>query len=235
LRGFGLLALDLLAELSLAAAQALGDLVQRAPPLGRVTLEVGRDRRCDLVDRAVELLADLRDARSVLVERALQTLGLVGDLGLDRGHELLLPGADTLQLGRQALLQARDLRAPVGEALLDGPLDLGERGAELRGRVRSRSATSRRRSSTMRRSSSARADAACDLASASACWSSSARRSDSAETTASNRALPRSISSSRLFEASRVRRSATKAAAAAVHAARAARIETMRATVTGLG
>ena len=104
-------------------------------PLGRVTLEVGRDRRGDLVDRAVELLADLRDARPVLVERALQTLGLVGDLGLDRGHELLLPGADTLELGRQALLQARDLRAPVGEALLDGPLGLGERGAELRGRV----------------------------------------------------------------------------------------------------
>ena len=57
------------------------------------------------------------------------------DLGLDRGHELLLALTDPLELGGEALLERRHIGAPVDESLLDRPLCVGQGGAQLRGRI----------------------------------------------------------------------------------------------------
>src|SRR5262249_58974501 len=114
LGGLGLLALDLLCKLPLPPAQALGDLVKRPAALGGVALEVGGDLPGDLVDRPVELLADLGYPCAVLFERALEPLRHGVDLRLDRGDQLLLAGARPLQLRPPALVDGGRPPAPGG-------------------------------------------------------------------------------------------------------------------------
>jgi hypothetical protein len=52
-----LLALDALADVPLTHSEALPDLVQRAPALDRMRLELGVGRRCSLLGRPRQLLA----------------------------------------------------------------------------------------------------------------------------------------------------------------------------------
>ena len=80
----GLLVVDLILKLPLAPAEPLGDLVQGAPALGAVGLELGREGGRHILGGAVEVLAHLGDPVPVLLERALELRGRGVDLRLDR-------------------------------------------------------------------------------------------------------------------------------------------------------
>src|SRR5207248_11644029 len=99
-----------------AAAQAVGDLVQCAPALRRVLLELAGARADELGCRPLLLFTRTRDHGAVLVDRRLESLTFFGDALLDLGAELLLPVAQPLQLLLEPGLVLVEIGRPLGEA-----------------------------------------------------------------------------------------------------------------------
>ena len=135
LHRLGLLAVDLLRELALAQAQAVGELLQRLAPFDPVRLEVGRRRGRDLLRAPGEILAHLRCRRALLLQRGLKPVGVGVDPRLDLRRQLGLPLRDPRELVSEALLEAAQVRRPLGDPLLDVPLCLRQRLGELGARV----------------------------------------------------------------------------------------------------
>ena len=129
-RCFGLLALDLLSEGPLPAAQALVELVKRAPSLALGAFELGARRRGGLLRRARELVAELRDDGAQLLGLALDALRVAAHSRLDVGEQLLLPVGKPCDLRREPLLRALEVLAPRAQAPLDAPLRLRQRLAQ---------------------------------------------------------------------------------------------------------
>src|SRR3954468_13619721 len=98
LHRLALLALERLAQLTLAATHALGQLVHRLPPLDRMRLEL-RARRLDrLLGRARDLLAQLDERPTLHLTFGLETLGVRGHPFLCFFDQALLPLGEALQL-----------------------------------------------------------------------------------------------------------------------------------------
>ena len=133
-------------------------------PFGGVLLELRVACCVDLLRGAASSSARRRAIScALLLDLALQPLGVLADARLDLRHQLPLPRLDALQLVGEAPLQLLDVGAPVGHALLDGALHL----AELRRRAsRSRRAPARRRRAVVPRRSAAPRRRAAESASA---------------------------------------------------------------------
>ena len=108
-------------------------------------LELGRDGGRDLLaSTRSSSLADAATRRAVLLERALEPLGLLGELRLERRDQLLLALRRPARARSVRLCwSAVELGAPVGEALLDRALRVG--------RARARASPSRRARARRRR------------------------------------------------------------------------------------
>ena len=131
LRGFRLLAFDLLAERLLALAQPLGDLVQCAPALDALRLELGVRVLNRLFDRTPELVAHPGNRGALLVALADDSLGIRRDPGLDLCDELAMSLAHERDLLRESLLNSVQVGRPLGEPSLHLLLRRAERRGEL--------------------------------------------------------------------------------------------------------
>ena len=127
LRRLGLFALDPFHELALAPTHAFVELVERAPPLGRVRLDLCVRGGEHPFERLVELGAQTLDRGAQLLALRRESVGVGGKPQLGLGDELLLPLAELgdVQLGR--LRGAVEILRPAGESLLDLRLRVGER------------------------------------------------------------------------------------------------------------
>ena len=115
----GQLAVDLLGQPALAVAQAVGDLVQRAPPLGRVRLELGRALVDRLLDLPRHLLAHARERGAVVLGVRDEPLGLGGEPRLRVRDQLLLPLLEAGELGGEPLAHALEVLRPGRQLPLD--------------------------------------------------------------------------------------------------------------------
>ena len=133
LRGIALGPLDLLGQLVLALAEALGDLFDHAPPLGRVRLELVERLGDRLLGGALQLLAKPRNRCALRLAR----LGELRRLGLDShfclGDQLPLPLLDPCELLCEAALGAVEIVRPGAQPLLDPALRVGQPTRELVG------------------------------------------------------------------------------------------------------
>ena len=108
-----MLALDLLREAALAVAQAVGDLVQRAPTLGRVRLELAGRGLDGLLDLPLDLGAQARDVRALLVGcRTTSRSVSRGEARLRVGDQLPLALLEAGELGGEPLAQALEVLRP---------------------------------------------------------------------------------------------------------------------------
>ena len=83
-RRVGLLALDPAHEVALPCAQPLGDLMQRAPPLRRMRLELPRGRGCGFLGGPAEVITQPGDRRPLLLVRRLQAIRIAVEPRLQR-------------------------------------------------------------------------------------------------------------------------------------------------------
>ncbi len=130
---------DLL-QLALALAQPLGDLVQRAPALGRVLLELGarRLRRPPARERVEVRRAAWRCSCALLLELRLRAASASWPIFASIvGDQLLLRWPRSARSSSvEALLELRRRRRPSrAKRCSTAALRVGERVAELRGRV----------------------------------------------------------------------------------------------------
>src|SRR5436190_13956923 len=95
-------------------------------------LELRVRRLRDVLGGAVELLTEPADQRTVLVDRALQPLGLVADLRLCVGGYLSNALWDARELGGEALLQLAQIGDPDRQPLGDAAFGFGESLQETR-------------------------------------------------------------------------------------------------------
>src|SRR5262249_9830039 len=110
----------------LPGSHPVGDLVERAAPLGRMRLELGLGDRSRLGDRPRELLAQPDDARPLLLVDALEPLGVVLEPGLQRLDERAFALRAVLGALAEVALRAVEILVPRGEPVLDLALHLGE-------------------------------------------------------------------------------------------------------------
>src|SRR5262249_30033586 len=129
----GLFALDLLEQRALPSAQPLPELVERAPPLLRVVLDLDRRRRERVPRRPLDLLAQPRDRGALVVAFGRDAIRVDRDPCLGLGNQLLLALADARDLAVQPGERAVEVLLPLTEPLVDLLLGLGERRDELDG------------------------------------------------------------------------------------------------------
>ena len=135
LRRLVALALDDLLQIPLAMPHPVGELLQRAPPLAGVLLELRRGGLQDVVREPDLLFAKPGDARALLVDLRVLCLGLLADPRLDVGDQLPLLRLELLDLDGQPFLELLDVGGPLREALLDRALGAEELLAQLGGRL----------------------------------------------------------------------------------------------------
>ena len=122
-------------ELALAPAQPLAELVQRAPPVGRVRLELRARLGDDLLGGLTELLAEPEHGRALLLRPGVEALDVGADARLGLGDQLALALGEPRELRVEVLLRALEVLRPAGEAALDSALRLGEPFRERRARL----------------------------------------------------------------------------------------------------
>jgi hypothetical protein len=135
LHRLGLLGSDALDQLALALPQPVGDLVQRAPALALVGLELLLRALAQLADRLLELRLQGAEPLPLGLAGRVEALGVEGDSGLGLAHQLPLTLVERFDLRRQRLLRALEVGSPLGESAPDALLDLPEGLGELRTRA----------------------------------------------------------------------------------------------------
>src|SRR5581483_5654580 len=119
LRRFALLALDALDQLALALAQALVELVQRAPALGRVCFDFRLRSRHHFFERFVDIRAHALERGAKLVALRREAVGIGGHAQLGVRKALLLPLSELEDVRARRVGDAIEILRPAGEPLLD--------------------------------------------------------------------------------------------------------------------
>src|SRR5262249_11169011 len=120
------LALDLLDERPLAAAEPLPHLVQRSPPLHRMVLDLRLGACEHLPDARLDLLPNAGGGGTGLADQRLHLLGVGLDPRADRLDELAPPLLERRDLLAERALRTVEVAGPAREALLEAPLLLRE-------------------------------------------------------------------------------------------------------------
>ena len=131
--GVALLTLDQLHQLSLALADSLVELVQRAPALGSVCVELGRSGLHRLLHCARDFVAKTNEPGALLLALAFEPLGVRRDPRLGVRDQLLLAMCKLRQLVGHSVLRSLEIVAPGVEAGLHLLLRRREGLAELVG------------------------------------------------------------------------------------------------------
>jgi hypothetical protein len=131
----GFLALDQLEHLLLASPEPLSDLVEGAPALSRVRLELLGSLRAGLLGHLPELFAQPGERGPLLLALRGDPLGVVRAARLDLGDRGPLALREPRELGRQRLLQPAKVVRPLLEAPFDLTLDVGDGAHELVARM----------------------------------------------------------------------------------------------------
>src|SRR5581483_3542842 len=126
------LAVDLVAQAPLAIAQAVGDLVQRAPTLGGVRLELVRRLLDRLLDLALLLGTQPRDRGAMLLGIREQTLRLASEPCLCVCDQLPLTLLEPRKLAGETLAQPLEVLRPGPELRLELLLRSDQPPGELR-------------------------------------------------------------------------------------------------------
>ena len=124
--GLQLLPLDLVAHRALARPQALADLVQRAPPLRRVRLDLERGGLRDVLRHPLEVLAELGELGALLGGEGLQVVGVGGELDVVGPESLALALGEVGELRLTRALAPVEVVDPALDLLLELALRLGD-------------------------------------------------------------------------------------------------------------
>jgi len=127
--------LDALEHLLLAPAQALVELVQRAPPVGRVRVELCTRHRERFLERLLQFRAHARERGALVFALGREPVGVGGELHLDVGEQALLVLGELADARLGRLGRTVEILRPRREALLDLHLRRRERRGQRRGDV----------------------------------------------------------------------------------------------------
>ena len=118
LHGLGLFPFDVLGQLALAPAHPLFELVERAPPLDAVRIDLGLRRRHRVAERLVQLVPHPHERGPLVLALGRETVGVGGEPHLDLGEKLLLPRRQLGDPELRALGRAVEILCPCCESLL---------------------------------------------------------------------------------------------------------------------
>ena len=129
---FAELAVDLFGQAPLAVSQAVGDLVQRAPALGGVRLELVRRLLDHILDLAFLLGAEPRDRGAILLCVCEQPFGLAREASLRVGNQLPLTLLEARELAGETLAQPLEVLGPGPQLRLELLLRRDQPAGQLR-------------------------------------------------------------------------------------------------------